>query len=94
MVFDDILKSVNSKFKSFQEFVIDIWDSDNDTARQRLSAMEKMLDQKITKSWKALFEEGNGVENQRLNFKEIKLIPISNQSDIISFGSLLFYVGW
>ena len=86
LVFDDILKSVNPKFLTFNEYVINIWKTDNDTARQRLSAMEKMLDAKITKSWKDLFVDQNDKENQRLNFKEIKLIPFVDEIDKISFS--------
>lgn len=86
LVFDDILKAVNPKFSTFQEQVISIWKTDNDTARQRLAAMEKILDQKITISWKALFDDNDEKNNQSLNFKEIKLIPISEESNSITFS--------
>jgi AAA15 family ATPase/GTPase len=76
LVLDDILKTVNPEFTSFQEFVANEWDTDNDTARQRISAMEKLLDKKITVAWKELFkqEKSSGKKNERLNFKEIKLV--------------------
>jgi predicted ATPase len=86
LVFDDILKAVNPRFNSFEDQIVRIWKSDNDTARQRLSAMEKILDQKITKSWKDLFDEKVEKESQRLNFKEIKLIPISEENNSLSFS--------
>lgn len=86
LVFDDILKTIGTKFTTFQENVVNIWESDNDTARQRLSAMEKQLDKKITNSWKELFDENQSKENQRLNFREIKLLPISQDDDKISFS--------
>lgn len=86
LVFDDILKSVNPKFNTFQEQVVNIWNTDNDTARQRIAAMEKILDIKITKSWKALFDDNDEKSNQRLNFKEIKLIPIAVEANSINFS--------
>ena len=70
-VLSDILKSVDLRFTSFQEFLADIWDSDNDTATQRLSAMERILNIKITAKWKELFQKSS----KKLNFKEIKLSP-------------------
>jgi len=85
LVFDDILKSVGPKFKSFQENIVSIWVSDNDTARQRLNAMEKKLDKIITNAWKELFDE-NSEKNSRINFKEIKLIPIVENPMSISFS--------
>lgn len=80
LVLDDILKTVNSEFTSFQEYVANEWDTDNDTARQRIAAMEKLLDSKITVAWKELFKEktSTGKKNERLNFKEIKLICTPN----------------
>ncbi len=56
-VINDIIKTVNSQFTSFQEYVVNIWEKDNDTARQRVNAMEKLLDKKITVAWKELFNE-------------------------------------
>ncbi|MEK7564348.1 MAG: AAA family ATPase [Patescibacteria group bacterium] len=88
LVLDDILKTVNPEFISFQEFVANQWDSDNDTARQRISAMEKLLDKKITVAWKELFKEekSTGKKNERLNFKEIKLICTPNYDKLdVSF---------
>jgi len=69
LVLDDILKSVNPKFNSFQEYVVQIWDSDNETALNRISQIEEVLNKKITTSWKELFQKGS----KKLNFKEIKL---------------------
>jgi len=86
LVFDDILRSVDSKFSTFQKYVVEIWKTDNDTARQRLAAMEKKLDKKITNSWKELFSDVEKKENQRLNFKEIKLVPVSENSGKVSFS--------
>ena len=53
-VIDDILKSVDSRM-SFQEQVVDIWDTDEDAASNRLAQMEKVLDEKITSRWSELF---------------------------------------
>ena len=88
LVLDDILKTVNPEFISFQEFVANQWDNDNDTARQRISAMEKLLDKKITVAWKELFKEekSTGKKNERLNFKEIKLVCTPNYDKLdVSF---------
>lgn len=68
-VLDDIIKVVNKKFSSFKEMVVDIWDSDNETALNRISQVEEVLNNKITKSWKELFQK----ETRRINFKEIKI---------------------
>lgn len=86
LVFNDILRTIGPKFTTFQENVVNIWKTDNDTARQRLAAMEKQLDRKITNAWKELFDDAEKKENQRLNFKEIKLVPISDSTDNISFS--------
>ncbi|MBU1356767.1 MAG: ATP-binding protein [Candidatus Edwardsbacteria bacterium] len=69
LVLDDILKCVNSRFTSFQENVVDIWNTDNDTAKQIISQIGGILNKKITKSWKTLFQKGS----RKLNFKEIQL---------------------
>jgi predicted ATP-dependent endonuclease of OLD family len=87
LVLDDILKSIEPKFKSFQENVVDIWHSDNDLARQIISAMERQLDNVITKAWQELFKATNGNKgSKRLNFKEIKIVsnPV-NEGINISF---------
>jgi predicted ATPase len=85
LVLDDILKSIDSEFQSFQENIVDIWKSDNDTARQRINAMEKQLDKIITVAWQELFNTSD-VQNtsKRLNFKEIKVIcvPVENGIEI------------
>lgn len=86
LVFNDILNTLGSKFTTFQDNIVNIWKSDNDTARQRLAAMEKQLDKKITNAWKELFGDKEKRENQRLNFKEIKLVPISDSTDKVSFS--------
>lgn len=82
LVLDDILKTVNPKFSSFQKFVADIWDSDNDPARQRLVAMEALLDKKITAAWKGLFQRSS----KKLNFKEIKLVPSSEGDYLLNIS--------
>ena len=75
LVLDDILKSIEPKFQSFQENVVDIWQSDNDLARQIINAMERQLDNVITKAWQELFKASNREKgSKRLNFKEIKII--------------------
>lgn len=75
LVLDDILKSIEPKFTSFQENVVDIWHSDNDHAGQIISAMERQLDKVITKAWQELFKSTkNEKGSKRLNFKEIKII--------------------
>lgn len=68
LVLNDIIKAVN-KDLNFQEHVVDIWHSDNNTATNRLSKMEGVLNSKITNAWKALFQK----DNKKLNFKEIKI---------------------
>lgn len=76
LVLTDILRAVDPELKSFQEYVVDIWDKDNDTARNRVSSMEDLLNKKITEGWKALFEKKTrGKNSQKLNFKEIRLVP-------------------
>lgn len=71
LVLNDILKTVDSRFSSFQEYVGNKWNSDNDSARGRITAMEGLLNDKITNAWKELFQKGS----KKLNFKEIKLVP-------------------
>ena len=71
LVLNDILKAVDSRFSSFQEYVSNKWNSDNDSARGRIAAMEGLLNDKITNAWKELFQKGS----KKLNFKEIKLVP-------------------
>ena len=71
LVLNDILKTIDNRFVSFQEYVANLWDSDNDTARGRITAMEGLLNQKITDAWKELFQKSS----KKLNFKEIKLVP-------------------
>lgn len=68
-VLDDILMDVNKEFNSFQKFVTDKWNSDNETARQRVNSMQTQVNNKITSAWRDLFKE------KRPHFKEIKLIP-------------------
>ena len=68
-VLDDILKATNPKFISFQKHVVDLWESDKDTAEQRISQVEEILNLKITEAWKDLFKSSG----KKLNFKEIKL---------------------
>ncbi len=65
-VLNDILKTSNPDL-NFQEHVVDIWETDNDPAENRISSMERILDEKITSRWSALFGE------QKINFKEIKI---------------------
>lgn len=78
-VVDDVLKSVNPKM-NFQEHVVDIWESDEDAASNRLAQMEKVLDEKITSRWSDLFGKS------KVNFKEIKLDPkYSNSKLYLSF---------
>jgi predicted ATP-dependent endonuclease of OLD family len=69
LVLDDIIKSVNPSFISFRSMVYEIWNTDNDTAQNRISQIEEILNKKITKSWKALFQK----ETRKINFKEIKI---------------------
>lgn len=83
-VLDDILRSVDSEFSSFQEFVVKIWDSDNDTAMNRISSMEMLLNKKITQGWKDLFKEKTK-KSEKLNFKEIRLIATPS-TDRLNFS--------
>lgn len=94
LVFDDIIHTVSDNFTSFQKSVVAIWHIDNDTARQRLARMEKILDEKITKAWKGLFDESEQKESQRLNFKEIKLVPIWESTESISFSFKVKTESW
>ena len=68
LVVSDVLKSVDDRM-SFQNHVVDVWETDRDAASNRLSQMEKALDEKITKRWGDLFGKN------KINFKEIKLDP-------------------
>lgn len=81
LVLNDIIKSVNEEL-SFQEHIVDIWFTDNNTASNRLSKMEGALNSKITNSWKALFQK----DNKKLNFKEIKIRPETIGTDSINFS--------
>lgn len=82
LVLDDILKSVNPKFTTFKEMVVDIWNSDNETALNRISQVEEVLNKKITNSWKELFQK----ETKRISFKEIKLGTKNESADFkVSF---------
>lgn len=81
LVLDDILKAVDRDLDSFRKYVVEVWESDNDTARQRLTAMEGILNTKITKAWKNLFDDKNKKE-ERLNFKEIKLVPSEKENKL------------
>lgn len=69
LVMDDILKSTNSKFESFQERIVDNWDSDSSLSKQHLSEMEGKLNEVITKRWKDLFM----ATGKKLNFEKIQL---------------------
>ena len=66
LVIDDILKSVNPQL-NFLNHIYEIWSEDKDAARNRISQMERVLNQKITTKWKELFGKDD------LNFQEIKL---------------------
>ncbi len=68
-VLDDILKSVDDRYSSFEDEVAALWLVDNDTASNRKSMMETQLNQKITTAWKALFQQ----TDKKLHFKEIAL---------------------
>ena len=68
LVINDVLKAVDERM-TFQNHVVDVWESDKDAASNRLSQMEKALDEKITKRWGDLFGKN------KINFKEIKLDP-------------------
>lgn len=82
LVLDDVIKVVNPKFTTFKEMVVDIWGSDNETALNRISQVEEVLNKKITNSWKELFQK----ETKRINFKEIKLsIKPENSEFKVSF---------
>lgn len=74
LVLDDILRTVDPAFSSFREYVVSIWDTDNDTASNRISSMEGLLNEKITQGWKELFKDNTSKTNTKLNFKEIRLI--------------------
>lgn len=76
LVIDDILNSVDSRM-SFQEHVVDIWETDRDAANNRLAQMEKVLDEKITTRWGDLFGRN------RVNFKEIKLQPEYSENKLL-----------
>lgn len=69
LVMDDILKSTNKNFKSFQDRVVDNWEKDHSLAKQHISAMEGKLNEIITKRWKDLFVESG----KKLNFEKIQL---------------------
>lgn len=82
LVLDDIIKTVNPNFTSFREMVVEIWSTDNDTAQNRISQIEEILNKKITRSWKSLFQK----ETKRINFKEIKITPKTENSEFkVSF---------
>lgn len=82
LVLDDIIKAVNPKFTTFEEMVYSIWTKDNDTAQNRISQIEEILNKKITKSWKELFQK----ETKRINFKEIKISTKTENSEFkVSF---------
>ncbi|MDO9181351.1 MAG: AAA family ATPase [Bacteriovorax sp.] len=76
LVMDDILKSTNSNFNSFQERVVDNWDDDQSLSKQHLSEMEGALNKIITSRWKELFVE----TGKKLNFERIQLncVPDGN----------------
>ena len=78
-VITDILNAVNTQL-TFQEHVVDLWETDYDAASNRLSQMERVLDEKITSKWSDLFK------GSKVNFKEIKLDPkYSNGKLCLSF---------
>ena len=82
LVLDDIIKTVNPNFTSFNDMVYNIWSKDNDTAQNRISQIEEILNNKITKSWKELFQK----ETKRVNFKEIKISTKTENSEFkVSF---------
>ncbi len=87
LVLDDILKSIEPQFTSFQENVVNIWQSDNDLARQIINAMEQQLDKVITFAWQELFRSTETQKGtKRLNFKEIKIVCNQNENGLeISF---------
>jgi len=69
LVLDDILKSTNSNFVSFQERVVNNWNDDSSLVKQHLSQMEGKLNEVITSRWKELFVE----TGKKLNFDRIQL---------------------
>ncbi|MBI2596772.1 AAA family ATPase [Candidatus Daviesbacteria bacterium] len=79
-VIDDILKSTNLSFESFQERVVDNWDDDSSLAKQHLSEMEGKLNKIITKRWKELFVS----TGKKLNFDKIQLncVPGGNYLNV------------
>lgn len=82
LVLDDIIKSINPKFTTFKEMVVDIWSTDNETALNRISQVEEILNKKITNSWKELFQK----ESNRVSFKEIKISTKTDNADFkVSF---------
>lgn len=83
LVLDDILKSTNPQFASFKENVVDIWESDNDLAQQRISSMSGKLNQIITERWKELFCND---KDKKLSFERIDLIcTLDGDSYTVSF---------
>lgn len=80
LVMDDILKSTNPKFESFQSRVVDNWDTDQSLAKQHISQMEGKLNEVITKRWKDLFVE----TGKKLNFERIQLncVPDENYLNV------------
>jgi energy-coupling factor transporter ATP-binding protein EcfA2 len=68
-VLDDVLMDVKREFISFKKLVVEKWEPDNETARQRINSMQTQVNNKITSAWKDLFK------SKRPHFKEIKLIP-------------------
>jgi predicted ATP-dependent endonuclease of OLD family len=83
LVLNDVLKTVDPKLTSFQKHIADIWESDPDTAKNRVSQMERMLNEKITTAWRQLF----GGTSKKLNFKEISLSPEPKEDRLnVSFG--------
>jgi predicted ATPase len=70
LVLDDILKSTNPKFISFQKNVVDNWDLDQDLAENHISKMSGKLNEIITKRWKELFCND---KDKKLSFEKIEL---------------------
>ena len=82
LVIDDILKSVNPDL-DFLNHVYKIWNEDKDASKNRISQMERVLNQKITAKWKELFGKDN------LNFHKIKLdVEFSSNKLCLSFKIL------
>lgn len=79
-VLNDIIKSVDGRL-SFKESIVDIRDTDNDSAINRISHMEKKLNDKITNARKSLFSKWD----KKINFKEIS-IKINPKTDSINFS--------